>query len=244
MVRGGNLEVSQWCPLFISHQYHYAGTWTGHMTYSLIWSVTNKGMHCCATFAGFCHFFQKTVRGATLVVPPVHNSSIPVCRHMDRTCSLHMTYSLIWSVTNKGMNYCTTFAKFCHFPKTVGGDTLVVPTRYPLFRSHQYQYAGTCTGHVASIWHIVWFDQLPIRVCTNAMHLVKFTQIARVTPFDQPWQPRRYEWAPWKRAKSVKCYLIMLNICGDIGLWTWQGLQNFFKMPHITVFQNRPIMAS
>ena len=165
---------------------------------------------------------------------------------MTRTYSIHMAYSLIWSVNNKGMHYCAPFAEFCHFAKkkTVRGGTLMVPPWYPLFISHQYQYAGTWPGHVASIWHIVWFDQLPIRVCTVAMHLVKFTKFARVTPFDQPWQPYRYEWAPWKRAKSVKCYLIMLNICGDIGLWTWQGLQNFSKMPQITVLKNRPLTAS
>ncbi len=155
--------------------------------------------------------------------------------HMDRTCSLHMALRLIWSVTYKGMHYCTYFAKFCHFPKSVRGGTLVVPPWYPLFISNQYHYAGTWTGHVVSIWHIVWFDQSPTRVYTVALHLVKLSKIARVTPFGQPWQPHRYEWAPRKRAKSAKCYLIMLNMCGDIGFWTWQGLQNFSKMPHITV---------
>ncbi len=155
-------------------------------------------------------------------------------------------YMIVWfdQLPLRGCTIAPLLLNFDIFQKTVRGGTLVVPPWYPVFITHQYQYAGTCTGHVASIWHIVWFDQLPIRVCSNAMHLVKFTQIARVTPFNQPWQPRRYEWAPWKRAKSVKCYLIMLNICGDIGFWTWQGLQNFFKMPHITVLQNRPIMAS
>ncbi len=103
------------------------------------------------------------------MVPSVHNSSIPLCRHIDSKCSFY-------------------------------------------------------------IWHLVWFDQLPIRVCTVAVHLVNFPKVARVTPFDQPWHPHRYEWAPWKRTKSVKCYLIMLNISGDIGLWTWQGLQNFSKL--------------
>ncbi len=169
------------------------------------------------------------------MVPPVHISSIPVCRHMDRTCSAHMAYSLIWSVTNKGMHCCVAFVKFFHFQKN---GQRVYPSgtpMVPLFICHQYQYAGTWTGHVACIWHTVWFDQLPITVCNVAVHLVKFPKIARVTPFDQPWHPHRYEWAPWKRAKSAKCYLIMLNICGDIGLWTWQGLQNFSKMPHITV---------
>ncbi len=133
--------VPPWCPLFVSHQYHYAGTWTGHVT-------------------SICHI--------------VWFDQLPI-----RVCTIGLL-----------------LLNFCNFPKT--------RSEYPQLITHQYQYAGTWTWHVGSIWHTVWFYQFPIRVCTNnAMHLVKFAKIARMTPSEQPWQPHRYDWAPWKRAKYV-----------------------------------------
>ncbi len=85
-----------------------------HIEYSKNWSVTNKGMDYCAAFAEFCNVQINGQRGypsGTHMVPPVHNPSIPVCRHMNRTCSLHMTYSLIWLVTNKGMHCSNAFGE-------------------------------------------------------------------------------------------------------------------------------------
>ena len=76
------------------------------------------------------------------------------------------------SAINNGLHHCTTF---CHFPKRkpVKWGTLVIPSWYPLFISHQYHHSGTCTGHVASIQ----FDLISytfIRVCTIALLLPNF----------------------------------------------------------------------
>ncbi len=93
---------------------HMTRTCSIHMAYSLIWSVTNKGMRYGTPFAQFCRFAKNGQRGypsGTPMVPPVHISSIPVCRYMTRTCSLHMTHSLIWSVTNKGLHCCSAFGE-------------------------------------------------------------------------------------------------------------------------------------
>ena len=128
MFRGGTLVVPLWYPLFITHQYKYAGTWTGHV--ASIWHIVwfdQLPIRVCTTAPLLMIFFifqknsQKGYPNGTPMVPPFHNSSIQACRHMDRTCSLHMVYSLIWSVTNKGLYCCNAFGEIF---KNCQGDPL------------------------------------------------------------------------------------------------------------------------
>ncbi len=119
-VRGGTLVVPPWYPLFISDQYHYAGTWTGHVTsiWHTTWFDQSRTRVCTIAlllpnFAIFEKSGQRGYPSGTPMVPPVHISLIPVCRHMDRTCSLHMAYSSIWSKT-----VCTVAVHLVKFQKT------------------------------------------------------------------------------------------------------------------------------
>ncbi len=103
---------------------HMDRTFSLHNAYSLIWSLINKSMHYCANFTECYQFPKKRSKGylsGTLMAPPVRISPMPVCRHMDRTCSLHTAYSLIWSVINRSMHYCADFAECYHFKKRSEG---------------------------------------------------------------------------------------------------------------------------
>ncbi len=89
-----------------------------HIPYSLIWLITEKDMHHWEVFVENLDFQTNGPRGYPRVIPmgpPVNFSSIPVCRHISRTCSLHMPYSLIWSFTYKAVHGYTAFVEFCHF---------------------------------------------------------------------------------------------------------------------------------
>ncbi len=173
--------VPPWSLLFISQQYQYADTWTGHV--ASIWHTVwfdQSHIRVCTIALLLPNFviFQKSVRGGSLVVPPWKPLFISHQYHYAGTWPGHVSSicHTVWS-DQLPIRVCTIASRLLNLvilQKSVRGGTLVVPPWYPLLISHQYHYAGTWTGHIASIWHIVWFDQLPIKVGTIALVLLNF----------------------------------------------------------------------